>query len=108
MAKIQVRNFFLQTYLMVSAGRWWEKSHDQLRKEKFKNRCHHQLSTASHQNVTSKKAWHPRLNQILALRTLTLLLLQIEDQELVVANIYAHNQDTPDFFVKTFENVEQL
>ena len=48
--------FFLQTHLMVSTGRWWEKSHGQLRKEKSKNRCHHQSSTASHQKVTSKKA----------------------------------------------------
>ena len=32
---------FLQTYLMASDSRWWEKSHDQPRKEKIKNRHHH-------------------------------------------------------------------
>ena len=50
------KEIFLQTYLMASASRQWEKSHDQLRKEKIKNRCHHQSSTASCQKVTSKKA----------------------------------------------------
>ena len=56
MAKMQVRKFLLQTYLMASAGRLWQKSHDQLRKEKIKNRCHHQSSVAFCQNVISKKA----------------------------------------------------
>ena len=56
MAKMQARKFLLQTYLMASAGRWQEKSHHQPRKEKIKNRCHHQLSMAFHQKVINKKA----------------------------------------------------